>query len=313
MEPVKSAIGSRRSGTYRFDIDEMLCNGMNSGDDRNIVVRTREDRNMRIGNKEFDFQNHFYMMGILNVTPDSFSDGGKFNSLDSAMYQAEKLINDGVDIVDVGGESTRPGYEQISEEEEIERICQVVDKLKERFDIPISLDTYKSGVAKVGIQVGADMINDIWGLKWDSHMAEVIAGSGVACCLMHNRRENVYKDFLSEVKQDLQESIDIALAAGIDGAKMLIDPGIGFAKDLEQNLMMMKNLGMLKELGYPVLLGTSRKSMIGLTLDLPVEEREEGTIATSVMGLMAGCCLFRVHDVQKNLRALQMAEAILRV
>jgi len=267
---------------------------------------------MIIGNKDFDFENHFYMMGILNVTPDSFSDGGKFNSLDSAMYQAEKLINDGADILDVGGESTRPGHEQVSENGEIERICQVIDKLKAQFDIPISVDTYKSGVAKVGIQLGADMINDIWGLHWDSHMAEVIAGSGVACCLMHNRKENKYNDLMSDVKSDLQASIDIARAAGIDDSKIIIDPGIGFAKDLDQNLLVMNNLKQLRELGYPILLGTSRKSMIGLTLDLPVDEREEGTIATSVMGLMAGCSIFRVHDVQKNLRALQMAEAILR-
>lgn len=267
---------------------------------------------MTIGNREFDLEHHFYMMGILNVTPDSFSDGGRYNSLDSAMYQAEKLIHDGADILDVGGESTRPGHEKVSEEEEIERICQVIDKLKMQFDVPISVDTYKAGVAKVGIQVGADMINDIWGLKWDSYMAEVIAGSGVACCLMHNREDNSYKSLMTDMKGDLQESIAIAKAAGIDTNKIIIDPGIGFAKDLNQNLTVMKNLEQLKELGYPILLGTSRKSMIGLTLDLPVEEREEGTIATSVMGLMAGCSIFRVHDVQKNLRALQMAEAILR-
>ncbi len=267
---------------------------------------------MRIGDKEFDFEKHFYMMGILNVTPDSFSDGGRFHSLDSAMYQAEKLINEGADILDVGGESTRPGHVMISEEEEIERICQVIDGLKFRFDIPISVDTYKSSVAKVGIQVGADMINDIWGLRWDSHMADVIAGSDVACCLMHNRKENDYKNLIADVKNDLQESLDIALAAGIDREKIMIDPGIGFAKDLEQNLAVMRNLSQFTSLGYPVLLGTSRKSMIGATLNLPVEEREEGTIATSVMGLMAGCSLFRVHDVQKNLRALKMAEAILK-
>ena len=268
---------------------------------------------MIIGNREFDLEHHFYMMGILNVTPDSFSDGGKFNSLDSALYQAEKLINDGADILDVGGESTRPGHEKVSEEEEIERICQVIDRLKMQFDIPISLDTYKPRVAKVGIQVGADMINDIWGLKWDVSMAEVIVGSGVACCLMHNRKDSNYCDLMKDVKQDLQDSIGIARAAGIGADRIMIDPGIGFAKNLEQNLFVMKNLEQLRELGYPILLGTSRKSMIGLTLDLPVDEREEGTIATSVMGLMAGCSIFRVHDVQKNLRALQMANAILRV
>lgn len=267
---------------------------------------------MIIGNRNFDLEHHFYMMGILNVTPDSFSDGGRFNSLDSAMYQAEKLIKDGADILDVGGESTRPGHDKVSEEEEIERICQVIDRLAIGFDIPISVDTYKAGVAKAGIQVGADMINDIWGLQWDSRMAQVIAGSNVACCLMHNRKENNYSDLMSDVKSDLQASIDIARAAGIDESKIIIDPGIGFAKDLDQNLLVLKNLEQLRELGYPILLGTSRKSMIGLTLDLPVDEREEGTIATSVLGLMAGCSIFRVHDVQKNLRALRMVEAILK-
>lgn len=265
---------------------------------------------MRIGNREFDLKHHFYMMGILNVTPDSFSDGGKYNSLDSAMFQAERLIQEGADLLDVGGESTRPGHDKVSEEEEIERICQVIVQLKSRFDIPISVDTYKSKVARAGIQMGADMINDIWGLRWDDDMAEVIAGSRVACCLMHNRSNRNYDDLMTDVKQDLCESIDIAKTAGIDQSRIIIDPGIGFAKDLNQNLMVMKNLEELKELGYPILLGTSRKSMIGLTLDLPVDEREEGTIATSVMGFMAGCSIFRVHDVKKNLRALKMAEAI---
>lgn len=265
---------------------------------------------MRIGNREFDLEHHFYMMGILNVTPDSFSDGGKYNNLDSAMFQAERLIQEGADLLDVGGESTRPGHEKVSEEEEIERICQVIERLKSQFDIPISVDTYKSGVARVGIRVGADMINDIWGLRWDDEMAGIIAGSGVACCLMHNRNHMNYDDLMSDVKQDLRESVEIAKAAGIDQSRIILDPGIGFAKDLNQNLMVMKNLEELKELGYPILLGTSRKSMIGLTLDLPVDEREEGTIATSVMGFMAGCSIFRVHDVKKNLRALKMAEAI---
>ncbi len=267
---------------------------------------------MTIGNKEFDLQHCFYMMGILNVTPDSFSDGGRYNSLDSALFHAESLIEDGADILDVGGESTRPGHQTVSEEEEIERICSVIDRLKREFDTPISLDTYKSGVAKVGIQVGADMINDIWGLQRDEHMGDVIAGSGVACCLMHNRLEGKYEDLLSDVRGDLEKSVSLAKAAGIKEDKIILDPGIGFAKSLEQNLTLMNHLGSLKVLGYPLLLGTSRKSMIGDTLDLPVEEREEGTIATSVMGLMAGCSMFRVHDVKKNIRALQMAEAILK-
>ena len=267
---------------------------------------------MIIGNREFDLEHHFYMMGILNVTPDSFSDGGKFNSLDSAMYQAEKLINDGADILDVGGESTRPGHERISEEEEIERICQVIDRLKIQFDIPISLDTYKPGVAKVGIQVGADMINDIWGLKWNTSIADVIAGSGVACCLMHNREQSEYGDFEKDVLKDLEHSLDIAAEEGIDYSKIILDPGIGFAKTYEQNLWMMANLECMHTFGLPVLLAASRKSVIGITLDLEKEKRLEGTLATSVVGVMKGCSFVRVHDIEENVRAVKMALTIRR-
>lgn len=267
---------------------------------------------MIIGSREFDLEQRFYIMGILNVTPDSFSDGGKFNDIDQAIYQAEKMIKEGADILDVGGESTRPNHIRISSEEEMERVCPVISKIKEHFDIPISLDTYKSDVASAGIQAGADLLNDIWGLKWDGTMAQVIAEAGIPCCLMHNRHDQNYTSFIDDVLGDLRESIQIALAAGISKDKIMLDPGIGFAKDLDGNLSMMKHLGRMKELGYPLLLGTSRKSMIGNILDLPVTEREEGTLATSVIGLMAGCSVFRVHDVKTNIRGLRMAEAILQ-
>lgn len=266
---------------------------------------------MIIGSKEFDLKNHFYMMGILNVTPDSFSDGGKFDDMDRALYQAEKLIGDGTDILDIGGESTRPNHIRITSEEEIERVCPIIEKVKQRFEIPVSLDTYKSDVAKAGLEAGADLINDIWGLKWDGTMAKVIADAGIPCCLMHNRQNMDYKNIVEDMLTDLEESVKMALEAGIAEENIMLDPGIGFAKDLDMNLSVMKHLERMKELGYPVLLGTSRKSMIGLTLDLPVEEREEGTLTTSVMGLMAGCSVFRVHDVKTNLRGLRMAEAIL--
>lgn len=266
---------------------------------------------MIIGSKEFDLKNHFYMMGILNVTPDSFSDGGMFDDMDKALYQVEKLVGDGTDILDIGGESTRPNHIKITSQEEIERVCPIIEKVKQRFDIPVSLDTYKSDVAKAGLAAGADLINDIWGLKWDGTMAEVIADAGVPCCLMHNRRNMDYKDVVEDMLTDLGESVDMALEAGISKENIMLDPGIGFAKDLNMNLSVMKHLERMKELGYPVLLGTSRKSMIGLTLELPVEEREEGTLTTSIMGLMAGCSVFRVHDVKTNLRGLRMAEAIL--
>ena len=267
---------------------------------------------MKIGTKEFDLENELYVMGILNVTPDSFSDGGRYNDLDHALQQAERMVEEGAAILDVGGESTRPNHIKISSEEEIERVCPVIEALKQRFDVPVSLDTYKSDVAVAGIEVGADLLNDIWGLKWDGTMAKVIADAGIACCLMHNRRENVYNDLVEDVLNDLRECVDLALAAGIARDKIMLDPGIGFAKDLDQNLSVMKHIGRIKELGYPILLGTSRKSMIGLTLDLPVSEREEGTLATSIIGLMEGCSVFRVHDVKTNMRGLRMAQAILK-
>ncbi len=267
---------------------------------------------MKIGTKEFDLENELYVMGILNVTPDSFSDGGRYNDLDHALQQAERMVEEGASILDVGGESTRPNHIKISSEEEIERVCPVIEALKQRFDVPVSLDTYKSDVAVAGIEAGADLLNDIWGLKWDGTMAKVIADAGIACCLMHNRRESVYNDLVEDVLNDLRECVDLALAAGIARDKIMLDPGIGFAKDLDQNLSVMKHIGRIKELGYPILLGTSRKSMIGLTLDLPVSEREEGTLATSIIGLMEGCSVFRVHDVKTNMRGLRMAQAILK-
>ncbi len=267
---------------------------------------------MKIGKRIFDTEHEVYIMGILNITPDSFSDGGKYEQMDQALYHGEALLQAGADILDIGGESTRPGHSRITEEEEIARVCPVIEAIKRRMDVPVSLDTYKSGVAKAGIQAGADMINDIWGLKWDGTMAKVIADGQVAACLMHNRKKAEYDDFLSDVTEDLRESLQLAQQAGIDMEQVCIDPGIGFAKSLEQNLLLMRHLERLQELHYPVLLGTSRKSMIGLTLGLPVEEREEGTLATTVWGIQKGCSIIRVHDVLKNLRAVKMTLAMLR-
>ena len=264
---------------------------------------------MIIGNKEFG--NHTYVMGILNVTPDSFSDGGKFNNIDSALKHTEQLINDGADIIDVGGESTRPNYTKISDEEEIERVVPVIEKIKADFDVPVSIDTYKSKVAAAAVGAGADLVNDIWGLKYDKNMAEVIAKSGAACCLMHNRERAEYNSFVEDVLDDLRETIAIAKKAGIADDKIILDPGVGFAKSYEQNLIITNNVDRLNELGYPVLLGTSRKSMIGLTLDLPSDQRVEGTFATSVIGVMKGCRFVRVHDVLENKRAILMTEAII--
>lgn len=267
---------------------------------------------MRIGKKDFDFKKHCYVMGILNVTPDSFSDGGKWNNLDAALRHTEEMIAEGCDILDIGGESTRPGYTLLPDEEEISRVVPVIEAVKARFDIPISLDTYKSRVAAAGVAAGADLINDIWGCKYDPDMAKVMAESGAACCLMHNRKEPNYKNYLEDVLEDLRQCVAIAKAAGVQDDRIILDPGIGFGKTYENNLELMNHVEILNTLGYPVLLGTSRKSMIGLTLDLPASERVEGTLVTTVMGVMKGCGIVRVHDVKANKRAITMTEKLLQ-
>ncbi|MBR5564736.1 MAG: dihydropteroate synthase [Roseburia sp.] len=267
---------------------------------------------MLIGNREFDVKNKTYIMGILNITPDSFSDGGSFYDIELALKHAEDMIKKGAHILDIGGESTRPGHTQITDAEEITRIVPVIKAIKENFDIPISVDTYKSKVAEAAILAGADLINDIWGLKYDGTMAEVIARYNKPCCLMHNRRDTDYQNFMEDVKADLRESVKMARKAGITADKIILDPGVGFAKTYEQNLEIIAKLGELKDLDCPILLGTSRKSVIGLTLDLPVEERLEGTLATTVMAVEHGCAFVRVHDVQANARAVLMTEKILQ-
>lgn len=264
---------------------------------------------MIIGNKNFN-ENKTHIMGILNVTPDSFSDGGSYNNIEAALKHVKEMTEDGAEIIDVGGESTRPGYTQITDEEEISRVVPIIRAIKENFDVPISIDTYKSKVARAALSAGADMLNDIWGLKYDKDMADTAAEFNVPVCLMHNRDNTDYNDFLTDVTQDLAESISIAEQAGIKREKIILDPGVGFAKSLEQNLIITKNMELLKNLGCPVLLGTSRKSMIGLTLDLPKNERVEGTVATSVIACMKGVMFVRVHDVKENYRAVKMTQAI---
>lgn len=266
---------------------------------------------MRIGNRDFKIGQHTYVMGILNVTPDSFSDGGRFNCLDSALFRVEEMIAEGMDILDIGGESTRPGYEQISEEEEIERVIPVIEAVKQRFEVPVSLDTYKSKVARAGIGVGADLINDIWGLKYDKEMAPLLAKAGIPCVLMHNRKESDYRDFLTDVVADLRETLAIADKAGISKKNIILDSGVGFAKTYEQNMEIIQKMEVLHELGCPLLLGASRKSVIGRTLDLPADQRLEGTIVTTVFGVLKRCSFVRVHDIKENVRAIQMAEALM--
>lgn len=267
---------------------------------------------MRIGQKEFDTANHTYIMGILNVTPDSFSDGGKWNDMDRALFHVEEMIGAGADIIDVGGESTRPGYTLLSGQEEAARVVPVIEAVKKRFDVPVSLDTYKSTVALAGIEAGADMINDIRGLKYDGELGGIIAKTGVACCLMHNRKEPDYKDYIKDLLADMEETLEIAKRAGIDREKICIDPGVGFGKTYEHNLQIINKLEVLHTFGLPVLLGASRKSVIGLTLDLPIEERLEGTLATTVIAVMKGVSFIRVHDIKENLRVIRMTEAVKR-
>jgi len=266
---------------------------------------------MIIGGREFDIDNRCYIMGILNVTPDSFSDGGKWCMPDSALRHAEYMTNGGADIIDVGGESSRPGHTGISEQEELDRTMPVVEALCSRFDIPISVDTRKGAVAAAALRAGASMVNDIWGLKRDPEMAGVIAGAGAACCLMHNRDSIDYTDFLSDLISDLKASVVLAGNAGISADKIILDPGIGFAKTNGMNLAAINRLDLIRQLGYPVLLGASRKSVVGLTLGLPVTERLEGSLAAAVVCVMRGCSFLRVHDVVETRRAVRMAEAIL--
>lgn len=271
---------------------------------------TLSSEKMRIGKKEFQTRGHTYVMGILNVTPDSFSDGGRWNDRDAALGHVEEMLKEGADIIDIGGESTRPGYTMLSEEEETARVAPIVEAVKAAFDVPVSLDTYKAGVARAGIAAGADLINDIWGLKYDGRMAGVIAESGLPCCLMHNRTDREYLSFVRDVTADLRESLLLAEQAGISSEKIILDPGVGFAKSYEQNLEIIRCLGDLRALGHPLLLGCSRKSVIGLTLDLPADERLEGTLATTVLAVIQGCMFVRVHDVRENVRAIKMAEAV---
>lgn len=267
---------------------------------------------MIIGNRNFDLEKNVYLMGILNVTPDSFSDGGKWNDLEAAKEHTADMISQGADIIDIGGESTRPGYTLLSDEEEISRVVPAIRMVKEHFDIPVSVDTYKSAVAQAAIEAGADLVNDIWGLKYDARLAEVIAKAEIPCCLMHNRNEANYSNFMEEFLEDLKETLKIAEAAGIKKEQIILDPGVGFGKTYEQNLEVIRRLEEMQALGYPILLGTSRKSVIGLTLDLPADQRVEGTLTTTVMGVERGAAIVRVHDIRENARAIRMTRAILR-
>lgn len=267
---------------------------------------------MKIGNKIIDLNERTYVMGILNITPDSFSDGGKYNEIEKAVKKAKQMVKDGADIIDIGGESTRPGAEYVSEEEETKRVVPIIKAIKNDLDVLISIDTYKSKTAEEAIKAGADIINDVWGFKRDNDIVNIAVKYNVPCILMHNRENIPYTNLMDNVLEDLMESVNIALEAGVKKENIILDPGIGFAKNYEENLIVMNNLDRIVDMGFPVLLATSRKSMIGLALNLSVDQRVEGTIATTVMGIMKGCNIVRVHDVLENKRACIMTDKILK-
>ena len=254
------------------------------------------------------------VMGILNVTPDSFSDGGKYNNIDAALAQAKKLIAEGADIIDVGGESTRPGHTQISSEEEIKRVVPVIEKLSRELDIIISIDTYKYDVAEEAIKAGAHIINDIWGLQYDNgEMAELVKKYDVPIIVMHNQNDEIYKkDIMLTLREFFEKTYKISDKYEIDRNKIILDPGLGFGKNVEQNIEVLSRLNELKDMG-PILLGASKKRFIGKLLnDLPFDERVEGTVATTVIGIEKGVDIVRVHNVLENKRACLVADGIYR-
>ncbi|WP_338541224.1 dihydropteroate synthase [Paenibacillus tundrae] len=270
------------------------------------------ERTYSFGPAELKLGDRTLIMGILNVTPDSFSDGGRYNHVDLAVAHAIQMIEDGADLIDIGGESTRPGSEVVNSEEELSRIIPVIKALHQQAPhIPISVDTYKADVARQAILAGAHIINDVWGAKADPAMAQTAAELGCPLMLMHNRQERDYSNYLQDVVQDIEESVQIALKAGVHQDQIIIDPGIGFVKDLKENLTLMSSLAMLNELGYPVLLATSRKRFIQNTLGVQADDAVEGTAATVAFGIAQGCQMVRVHDVKSIRRTVDMCDAML--
>lgn len=252
------------------------------------------------------------VMGILNITPDSFSDGGKYNQYDIALEHACQMVEDGADIIDIGGESTRPGHQMIDTREELARVIPIIEALAQRIKVPISIDTYKAEVGRRAMEAGASMLNDIWGFQYDPQMAEIAAEYDCPVVLMHNQNHTKYKNLMADILLFLRKSLEIAERAGVNPEKIIIDPGIGFGKDREQNLEVMHRLEEFRSLGKPVLLGTSRKRMIGETLDLPVTDRVEGTAATVTLGIAKGVDIVRVHDVKEIARVVKMTDAMVR-
>lgn len=275
-----------------------------------------------IGSRLFEWGSRTYVMGIVNVTPDSFSGDGLLASVagvrgapvEAALIQARRMVEEGADILDVGGESTRPGHEPVPEAEEAARVVPVIAAIRAALpEVPLSVDTAKPAVAEAALAAGASMINDVWGVSLDDAMARLAAARGVPMVVMHNRSEPHYRDFAAELIDDLRAALDRAVAAGVERRNLIVDPGFGFGKTPEHNLIVMRELSGLRQLGRPVLLGTSRKSTIGRVLGgLPVEERLEGTLATTALGIAAGVDMVRVHDVRANVRAALVADAVCR-
>ncbi len=279
----------------------------------------QESQILRCGNQTFDFAERTYVMGILNITPDSFSDGGRFLNHSEALDHAKQMVDEGADIIDVGGESTRPGAQPASLEEEHGRVIPFIEKLASQVEVPISIDTTKAEVAKNALEAGAAIINDISALRFDPQMASLASEQGVPVVLMHMRGTSetmqhhlVYDSLISEIYSFLKERIEYAESVGIDPQKIIIDPGIGFGKSVpDGNLSIIKNLSSFKDLGKPILVGTSRKAFIGNVLNLGVEEREEGTAATISLAISNGAHIVRVHDVGKMKRVVKMVDAVL--
>ncbi len=265
----------------------------------------------QFGGTTIDFSKETAVMGILNVTPDSFSDGGKYSRTDAALRHASEMIADGAKIIDIGGESTRPGHTPVSLDEELSRTIPIIEALTSKLDCVLSIDTYKADVAEEALKAGAQIVNDVWGAKREPRIAEVAHEYGAPIILMHNREKAVYtRHFGDELAADLNGSIEIARAAGVPARNIWLDPGIGFAKDVQQNIEAMQCLDRIAELGYPVLLGTSKKSLVGRVLDLPVDERLEGTGATICYGIEHGCHIVRVHDVKPIARMVKMMDIL---
>ncbi|MFT9850331.1 dihydropteroate synthase [Aneurinibacillus sp. REN35] len=264
------------------------------------------------GSYELPVHQRTLIMGILNITPDSFSDGGHYQTVERAVEHARQMVADGADIIDIGGESTRPGHDPISAEAEMERVIPVIERLVREIEVPLSIDTYKAEVARQAACAGVHIINDVWGAKADPHMPAVMAETKLPVILMHNRDNMNYMSFVDDVLKDMHECIDLVKAAGVEDKKIILDPGVGFAKTYKHNLEIMYHMDKLVALGYPVLLGTSRKRFIGKALgDVPVTERMEGTAATVALGIERGCRIVRVHDVKPIARVCRMMDAML--